>query len=294
VFREANAIARNFTWPIIMSRKTVDGECTAAIGAYTVVNDEGYFLTAFHILKQWQDMLVEKEQTHQLQAAILAVKNDAALSPADKNRALKKLQKPHTNMVDDCSLWLGIDGLEVDVWGGLEQIDLACGKLRNFNPANVKTYPTFKDPIKDYEPGVSVCRLGYPFFSIKPDFDNAIGVFRLPDGSTPPPFFASEGILCRMVAFQPVPGQPQFPFPQCWIETSSPGLRGQSGGPIFDKNGTVWGIQSNTFSYPLGFEPEVKPGQKIHQFLNVGRGVHMATIGGLLKQENVKFSMSAY
>jgi hypothetical protein len=50
VFREGNALARNFTWPIIMSRKTVGGECTA-IGAYTVVNDEGYFLTAFHIVK---------------------------------------------------------------------------------------------------------------------------------------------------------------------------------------------------------------------------------------------------
>jgi transposase InsO family protein len=39
---------------------------------------------------------------------------------------------------------------------------------------------------------------------------------------------------------------------------------------------TLIGIQSNTFCYPLGFEPEVKPRQKIHQFLSVGRSLTLS------------------
>jgi hypothetical protein len=31
-----------------------------------------------------------------------------------------------------------------------------------------------------------------------------------------------------------------------FIETSTPGLRGQSGGPLFDAKGEIWGIQSRT------------------------------------------------
>ena len=36
---------------------------------------------------------------------------------------------------------------------------------------------------------------------------------------------------------------------------------------------------------PSVIHSDLNPGQKFHQFLNVGRGVHMTTIGGLLKQE---------
>ena len=65
------------------------------------------------------------------------------------------------------------------------------------------------------------------------------------------------------------------------LETSSPGLRGQSGGPIFDTDGRVWALQSRTTHLPLGFSPEVEVnGKEVteHQFLNVGWGVHSETI----------------
>lgn len=38
-----------------------------------------------------------------------------------------------------------------------------------------------------------------------------------------------------------------------FIETSTPRLRGQSGGPIFDVNGAIWAIQSQTHHLKLGF-----------------------------------------
>ncbi len=79
------------------------------------------------------------------------------------------------------------------------------------------------------------------------------------------------------------------------IETSSPGLKGQSGGPIFDKDGVIWGIQSTTHCLPLGFSPAVpdgKPHEKEHQFLNVGRGVHADTIVGAMNRVGIKFQIS--
>jgi hypothetical protein len=107
-----------------------------------------------------------------------------------------------------------------------------------------------------------------------------------------------DGIFTRVAEIvvldkdKPVPP----PFPLRWIETSSPGLRGQSGGPIIDPQGSIWGIQSNTASYPLGFDPPVpgRPGVTHHQFLNVGRGVHPDTIFGFLNQLGIKYDVSNY
>jgi S1-C subfamily serine protease len=72
------------------------------------------------------------------------------------------------------------------------------------------------------------------------------------------------------------------------IETSSPGIRGQSGGPIFDQHGAVWGIQSATTSYPMDFST------KVEQYYHVGVGVSSATIVGFLKHLGIKFQTSAH
>ena len=112
------------------------------------------------------------------------------------------------------------------------------------------------------------------------------------------PFFPNDGIFTRVVdvAIDPTTSNvPPPPFPLRFIETSSPGLRGQSGGPVFDCKGTVWGIQSRTIHYPLGFSPPVpggKPHEKEHQFLNVGWAVHVETIVGALRHSGIAFSLA--
>lgn len=77
-----------------------------------------------------------------------------------------------------------------------------------------------------------------------------------------------------------------------FIETSTPGLRGQSGGPIFDTEGNIWAIQSQTISLPLGFSPKLKKGKKEtieHQFINVGIGVHPDIITQFLDENKVRY-----
>jgi len=77
-----------------------------------------------------------------------------------------------------------------------------------------------------------------------------------------------------------------------YVETSTPGLRGQSGGPIYDKDCRICGMQAQTVHLPLGFHPTVEyEGKTVveNQFLNVGMGVHVKTIASMLKDRQVKF-----
>lgn len=99
------------------------------------------------------------------------------------------------------------------------------------------------------EQGTSLCKLGFPFHSNEPTFDEQKG-FVLPPGSFPIPIFPIDGIYTRTVNIE---SNGAKPYPLMFIETSTPGLRGQSGGPIFDVNGAIWAIQSQTHHLKLGF-----------------------------------------
>jgi hypothetical protein len=172
-------------------------------------------------------------------------------------------------------------------------VDLAVGRLDPFDPAWVAEYPTLKDPTKNFSPGASLCKLGFPFFEIKPTFDEATSMFSIPPEMRNLPFFPIEGIYTRDLNVPDPIGA--SPFPLTFLETSSPGLRGQSGGPTFDVMGAIWAIQSQTNCLPLGFSPEVKEGGKTHkehQILNVGMGVHVKTVIGLLDQVGVGYRLS--
>jgi hypothetical protein len=58
---------------------------------------------------------------------------------------------------------------------------------------------------------------------------------------------------------------------------------------MFDPKGTVWGIQVQTHSYPLGFNTG-----KDNQYLNVGLGVHAQSLIALFNEQGIKFQLSPY
>jgi hypothetical protein len=116
--------------------------------------------------------------------------------------------------------------------------------------------------------------------------------FSVPPDQAQIAFFPIEGIYTRTINIDPPNPAPGFPL--MFVETSSPGLRGQSGGPTFDTDGAIWAIQSQTGHLPLGFSPEIKEGgkaQKEHQFLNVGMGVHVETVLGFFNQLGIKHNV---
>jgi hypothetical protein len=167
-------------------------------------------------------------------------------------------------------------------------------RLQPFDPSWTQgEYPIFKDPTKNFDQGAALCRMGFPFYDVRPYFDAASGNFKFPDRTFPLPIFVNEGVLSRMqevvlVDLAGNPLQPAPPFPFRSIETSNPGLRGQSGGPVFDSKGTIWGIQSATASYQFDFNTKEK------EHYHVGVATHPDTILGLFKMHNIKFKMSDY
>jgi hypothetical protein len=290
VFADAYQKAAGFTWPVIISFLRPDGTCGSAIGAFVVLNDEGWILTAAHILAETERMAGLKKMFTDHTAARDAIINDPGLLSEQKKKKLKKLGDPDPKWVQDYSFWWGKNEHRLLNAILVKEADLAIAKLDHFDPASVTNYPQIKDPTKGILPGTSLCRMGFPFHSITPTYAN--GGFLLPTGTFPMALFPNEGIMTRLLEVDPTP-----PIWAGYIETSSPGLMGQSGGPLFDRQGTVWGIQSHTSHLPLGFSPPVPgaPGGQVeHQFLNVGKGVHPRTIVEALTKSGIKHAISGY
>ena len=78
---------------------------------------------------------------------------------------------------------------------------------------------------------------------------------------------------------------------------STPGLRGQSGGPLFDREGIVYGMQHLTSHLHLGFDIKekeiIQDGKKTKvsnfPFLHVGHCIHVDRIKDFLKEHHINY-----
>jgi hypothetical protein len=289
MFANACSIARKFTSPVIISHRTASSECGSGIGTFVVINDEGWCLTAFHIIAQINQLGVSNNEYKTLLAKRAEIESKEDIKKHIKMQQLNN-HKILPNAITNFSIWLGWDGVSIGELFVIPEADIAVFKLVNFKKEMVSEYPKFKNPDEPMEQGTSLCKLGFPFHSIKPTFDETTKSFILPDNSLPIPIFPIEGIYTRTVNLQ---GNETRPYPLMYIETSSPGLRGQSGGPTFDINGAIWAIQSQTQHLHLGFGENQKHSKEAehlkNQYLNVGWGTHSSTITNLLKEKNIPF-----
>lgn len=289
MFRSAYSIARGFVLPVVLLRRIGDGTCSAAIGSCVVINSDGWIVTALHIMEQFNQMATEAVSYSAFEAEEQRLRADTTLDKRERQKKIASLKWPAKTQTRNCSAWLGHDGVEIKSWTGIKGVDLAVAKIEPFDPAWVTTYPTFKDPTKNFEPGVSLCKLGFPFHQITPTWNEAQKVFEIGAKYLPLPIFPIEGIFTRTVNVELSGASAPSPYPLQFIETSSPGLKGQSGGPTFDKEGTVWGIQSQTVSLALGFEGPAKG-----QCLNVGLGVHPSTFLPFFDDNGIVYNKSTY
>lgn len=169
--------------------------------------------------------------------------------------------------------------------------DLALLRFEGFNRILYRSHATFLGDSSRVKPGRSLCRLGYPF----PEFTNFRYNSATDDiewtttGRVTSPSFPIDGIVTRLMAdANTING----------IEMSTPGLRGQSGGPLFDMNGLIYGMQSATRHLHLGFDivdhEVLVNGRKSrvsnYPFLNVGQCVHVDVIKAFLREKGVPFT----
>ncbi len=291
MFAEAYKLVNSFVRPVIISRRLFDGTVKCGCGAYVVVNEEGWIITVAHLWETASEFVQHTKERAEYDARVKAIKEQKI----DAKQKTKKLHRLVANpkWITNHSFWWSLDGVQLKDVKVLAEGDLAVGRLEPFDPKACTAYPVLKDP-SNLSPGTSLCKIGYPFHDIQATFDEAGGGFVLAQGVLPLPRFPMEGIFTRNVlAGKSRDGKYEVKF----LETSTPGLMGQSGGPIFDVNGTVWGIQSRTAHLALGFSPKVKKnGREVeeNQFLNVGLGVHPELIVAFMRENGIKFAVSEY
>ncbi|HEV8508510.1 MAG TPA: trypsin-like peptidase domain-containing protein [Chitinophagaceae bacterium] len=168
--------------------------------------------------------------------------------------------------------------------------DLAILKLKGFTNKKYEGYAVFAKNSNELQPGLFLCRLGYPF----PEFSNftyneeeeKIGWSSQPAKVVR---FPIDGMVTRHIASADgkISG----------IELSSPGLRGQSGGPLFNEQGLIFGMQNMTNHLHLGFDMKnreiISGGKKLRvtnqPFLHVGVCIHLDIIKEFLSSNGVKY-----
>ena len=290
MFSKAVPIAAGFTRPVVISSRTTQGACAGTIGAYVVVNREGWILTAGHLLDIVRAQQDSARRHADYRGNVVEFHRDIAADKRYRRKGVRTFHQPAESSVRNHSVWWGVDGVRLVEARIVPAADLALGRLEPFDPESVAHYPTWKDPSRGAAPGRSLCKLGFPLHRIVPVYDEKANTFTLPEGSVPLPLFPMEGMFTRVVNTR-APGSGDGE-PSAFIETSTPSLIGQMGGPVFDADAVVWGIQSHTMHHALGFRPPVPggaAGQVEHQFLNTGLAVHTAVIRRFLDAEGIEY-----
>ena len=287
MFAKACERVYKFTRPLIISTRTGDGTVSSSCGTFIIINPEGWILTAGHLfdsfVKYQQDMKKIKE-VEEINARKASMAVPGAMTLPDTIQLDPKWITNH-------SFWWGGDGLRITSVYVNREIDIALAKLDGFRPDMVQEYPIFRDP-DTMRPGTSICRTGFPFANIATDFDEGSKSFRIRNGVLPLPFFPNDGIHTRNVLKQNKSKEGNYDM--LYVETSTPGLKGQSGGPIFDTNGHIYAMQVQTNHIPLGFHPISEyDGKSIveNQFLNVGIGVHGKLLQQIMRDHHISFKV---
>jgi hypothetical protein len=286
MFVKAVEVVSGYTRPI-HSILRYDQQRTIIPGAATLffVNDKGTAITCKHVA----ELIIAADQINQAYAQ----KKNNAFDMGQYNYVMegKKAEAPGTRIVQIKNSFVNcfdtITGFNCSMH---PLYDLAILQFSGFNKILYNGYARFVSDYTQVRQGKSLCRLGYPF----PEFNNfrynneTDDIEWTQSGITTSPSFPIDGIITRLIARNQT---------AAGIEMSSPGLRGQSGGPLFDTEGLVYGMQSATAHLHLGFDLTdfaVQDGGIVKKvtnapFLHVGQCVHVGIIKEFLTQHQVKF-----
>jgi len=263
------------------------GSTAVRPGAATLffVNDEGVAVTCKHVAQ----LLLQSEGLRQRYTAFKEERKGIADAAAVEALA----QRHGLGAGQTCELWVQLMGC-AESFAGVNIIfhpryDLAILKLQQ--PVNLQYtgYARFCSDMRTVRQGDFLCRLGFPF----PEFNNfrynegQDGIEWTTGGQTTSPSFPIEGMVTRFLSDGQVYG----------LELSTPGLRGQSGGPLFSADGRVCGMQFATGHLHLGFDMKDKEllanGEKIvatnQPFLHVGQCIHAGIIKAFLGEQGIRY-----
>jgi hypothetical protein len=292
MFEEAIETAARYTRPIHTISRSFNNDIIPGAATLFMINDEGYALTSKHVI----ELLIQSDKVNTRYKKYSEEKSkiprDGKYNRALKGLMLKYKYKPNTT-IQVKNRFMGC----VDTLTGFDlhlhpKFDLAILKFKGFNKLTCQAFASFKKDTKEIKQGKFLCRLGFPF----PEFNNfkydsdSDDIVWTKEGKINSPGFPMEGMVTRFLADDKnrIHG----------LELSTPGLRGQSGGPLFDKDGIVCGMQSSTKHMHLGFDIEAKEivvkgeRKKVndYSFMHLGQCLHVDIIKQFLQKHKISYS----
>jgi hypothetical protein len=291
MFTEAIEKVSNFTRPIhsilrlYKSSQIIPGSSTLFF-----VNEDGYAITCKHVI----DVLTSSENTNKVYNAFKA-ERDKLTKDEEYEKNLAAIEAKYNyhseTLVQIKSMFMDCADSKSSYAGYVHpRHDLAIIKFSGYDHLLYGGYAKFLRDTSKIRQGKFLCRLGFPF----PEFQNFSYNEAKDDiewtnaGLKVSPRFPIEGMLTRFLAED---------NKMYGIEMSTPGLRGQSGGPLFDQNGTVYGMQSSTKHLHLGFDQvdkEIMVNNRVqkvsdYSFIHLGQCIHADIIKEFLAEKKVKF-----
>jgi hypothetical protein len=290
MFKSAYNIANKYTQPFIITMRFHDGTVESGLGSFVILNRDGWAMTAAH---NFGVVFSYNQHQTEIKAYTESLKLIMASTQINEEEKIEQQKALHYNpkWITNYSIFLG--GSQVNIHENFihGDHDIAFFRMdaQAVNPLTI--FPKIKNPAT-ISPGTSLCKLGFPFVEFKAGFDEQRQQFMLPPNLLPIPLFPIEGIYTRNF----LKGKSQDGMDILFLETSSPGLKGQSGGPIFDHEGVIYAVQSQNLTIPLGFTGTAQINGKgtveENQFLNLGIGVHPKTLEILLNRYNISYLKS--
>jgi len=291
MFQKAFERAMKYTCPYVGLRRKNDGTVSSSMAAFVIVNNAGWAITAKHIFAEIAKAQQSIAGVSAIDCAIAQLKSQKISNAKHRNREIRKLEQQKANSLSNhAEIWAAGANWQTAKPRVTEIrlhpiADLAVFKLDPFTPLADQAYPIFRSDA--ITPGISVCRIGFPWHSVDAVFAN--NNFDVKSGF-PALLFALEGIVSRFLVTGDSTG-----VNAKYIQTSTPGLRGQSGGPLFDIEARLCGLQSSTVHLDLGFDATYqRDGEtKIErQFLNVGQAVHLDEIRTFLDTNMIVYQLA--
>jgi len=294
MFESAIEKISQFTRPLHSISRTYGGLVLPGTSTFFFVNGNGVAITCKHVA----DMIPAAEN---LNATYLKFKSERDKFSKDGKykRNLMGLELKYKYSIEKM---IQLKHHFLNCFDKIEQIvchvhptlDLAILEFKGFTKILYVSHATFLKDSSKIKQGKYLCRIGFPFpefnnFKHNPENDD---IEWTTTGNPNSPTFPIDGIVTRFV------GTPADGI--SGIEMSTPGLRGQSGGPLFDREGIIYGMQSATNHLHLGFDLKdkelVTDGKKTkasnYPFLHVGISVHVDKIKDFLNLHKIDFSVT--
>jgi hypothetical protein len=294
MFQKAIEKILQFTRPLHTISRTYGGLIQPGSSTFFFVNDSGVAITCKHVI----DLIPGADQVNnqflQFKAELARIPQDGKFKRSLMGLEMKYKYHPEATIQMKNNFLNCFDKIDQIVCHPHPTLDLAIIEFKGFNQVFYQSHARFITDNSKIQQGRSLCRIGFPF----PEFNNFRHNPQTDDiewtntGNPNSPSFPLDGIITRFV------GDPNLGI--TGIEMSTPGLRGQSGGPLFDTDGNVYGMQFATNHLHLGFDMKdaeiITNGKKSrvsnYPFLHVGLCVHVNKIREFLDQHNIKYSLA--